>query len=128
MFDKTSSNQRKFSNSFVSKATIIFVRIFGSWVSVLLHTIFFGSWIYFGFNLELLLIIVSLEAIYIGIFILMAENSETQQRDRIRETQRQRDMSIVEQDARVDEKSFKELKLIRKQLDVLYNAIQERKI
>lgn len=126
MSDRENPNQHLRSDSFLSKATVIFVRLFGSWGSIILHTIFFGGWFYLKFDLEPLLILVSLEAIYIGIFILMAENVETQQRDHLRESQRQRDMAIVKQDARVDEKSLKELKQIKKQISSLQNIIQEK--
>ncbi|MBU0576307.1 DUF1003 domain-containing protein [Patescibacteria group bacterium] len=125
MSDKILRDQHEPSDSLLSKATIVLVRMFGSWTSILIHTLFFGSWIYFHPNLELLLVMVSLEAIYIGILILMAANIEAKQRDHANKRQHQRDMAIVRQDARVDEKSFQELKQIHKQIDNLYNAIKE---
>ncbi|MBU0579006.1 DUF1003 domain-containing protein [Patescibacteria group bacterium] len=128
MSDKVSSDQHKHSDLFFPKAAIILVRIFGSWASIAIHTLIFLGWFFFNLNLEQLLVIVSIEAIYFCIFILMAENIETAQRDNQQEANRQKDMRVIRQDARVDEKSLKELGLIKKQLDTLYNAIQERKI
>lgn len=125
MSDQETQQQAALKRSFLSKATVVLVRIFGSWLSVLVHSIFFASWLLIGENLELLLVIVSLEAIYIGIFILMAENAETAERDHIQELKRQQDMKVVKQDARIDEKSLSELKQIRKQINTLHNLIDQ---
>lgn len=119
------TDQRKSSN-FLATATVILVRLFGSWGSILIHTLFFISWWYFQLDLQTLLVIVSLEAIFIGIFILMAENVETQQKERLQELKRQQDMSMVKQDVMMDEKALEELAQIKKQIRTLQTLLQEK--
>lgn len=97
----------------------------GSWLSILLHSLFFAGWFYFRFPLEVLLVIVSLEAIYLGIFILMAENIETAQKEALREQQRKKDLAIVKQDVHVDEVALKKLKKLEKQLNTLHNLVEK---
>jgi uncharacterized membrane protein len=121
------SNPYQQKRSLFSRATVVLVKMFGSWASVLVHTLIFISWIWLKLNLEILLVVVSLEAIYIGIFILMAENVEARDRERLRQLQRDRDMKIVKQDAKVDEMSLKELKSIKKQLSTIHNFLEEKK-
>jgi CRP/FNR family cyclic AMP-dependent transcriptional regulator len=48
----------------------------GSWGSVWLHTIWFLLWFDLGLDVNLLTIIVSLEAIYLCVFLLMSGNRQ----------------------------------------------------
>ncbi len=106
--------------------TVNLVNLIGSWFSVFLHTLFFAAWFYFGLKLELLLVIVSLEAIYLGIFILMAENVETMQKEEIRAKQRENDLAVVKKDVEVDEISLKKLKALEKQINTLHNLMEKK--
>jgi uncharacterized membrane protein len=126
MPDKDTTKTQEPSDSFLSRATVVLVRKFGSWFSVLIHSLIFAGWILLGFDLEKLLVIVSLEAIYIGIFILMAENVETTQREHQREIEHQKDMAVVKQDVVVDKKSLRELQEIHKKIDKLQRTIKEK--
>jgi uncharacterized membrane protein len=125
MTDKLESNQQLQSETFLSKSAVIFVRIFGSWASVIAHTLIFAGWFIFDINIEKLLMIVSIEAIYIGIFILMAENIETAQRERLREVERKKDMAVVKQDVVVDKKSLKEVQEVHQKVDQIQKLIKK---
>jgi len=127
MIDKLATNQHQNSESPLARATVIFVRMFGSWASIMAHTLIFAGWFVFNWNLEQLLIIVSIEAIYIGIFILMAENIETAQRDRQRKLEHQKDMAVVKQDVAVDKKSLKELQNLHVKIDKIEQLIKKNK-
>jgi uncharacterized membrane protein len=113
------------NRSILTKATVLFVRVFGSWASIIIHTAAFIGWLYLGFGLEELLVFVSLEAIYIGIFILMAENIETKERERVQEMKRQNDLKVIKRDAHVDETTLKEIKSLRKQFQTLHAMVEE---
>lgn len=107
--------------------TVILVRAFGSWISVLIHSIIFAGWFFLGFDLEVLLVAVSLEAIYIGIFILMAENEEGLEKERIRKAERQKDMRIIKDDVEVDKESLKNIRRLEKKVDSLLELIAKSK-
>lgn len=123
MNDQANFKRGKKINLTISKTAVKLVRIIGSWSSVLFHTLIFASWFIFNFDLETLLVIVSIEAIYIGIFILMAENIETAQRDHLQELKRRKDMALVKKDADVDEKSLQEIERLHLKIDLLQKKI-----
>jgi|GEM_PF-874814 uncharacterized membrane protein len=127
MIDKLDTNQHQNSKSLLARATVVFVRLFGSWTSIIAHTLIFVGWFVFNWNIERLLVIVSIEAIYIGIFILMAENIETAQRDRQRKLEHQKDMAVVKQDVAVDKKSLKELQDLHLKIDKIEQLIKNKK-
>ncbi len=127
MIDKSATDQQKNSKSFFLQTAVILVRLFGSWISVLVHTLIFAGWFIFNWNLDHLLVIVSIEAIYFCIFILMAENIETAKRERQREYERQKDMSVVKQDVAVDRKALRELQEIHQKINSIQRFIKEKK-
>ena len=126
MTDQSDSDPQKNPGIFLSKSAVIFVRIFGSWGSVAVHTLIFAGWFIFKWNLEQLLVIVSIEAIYIGIFILMAENIESVQREHQREKEHQKDMAMVKQDVAVDRKSLKEVQAVHQKIDQIQKVINQK--
>ena len=98
----------------------------GSWLGVVLHTIIFCFWLILGLDLEILLVAVSLEAIYIGIFLLMAANEEERKKKSQDKILRERDRQFMLTDIKLDEKASIALaqivenqKEIRKQLTEL---------
>ena len=115
------------------KQEMIFERIIGSsawflgsWLGVVLHTIIFCFWLILGLDLEILLVAVSLEAIYIGIFLLMAANEEERKKKSQDKILRERDRQFMLTDIKLDEKASIALaqivenqKEIRKQLTEL---------
>ena len=77
----------------------------GSWLGVVLHTIIFCLWFILGLDLEILLVAVSLEAIYIGIFLLMAANEEERKKESQDKILRERDRQFMLTDIKLDEKA-----------------------
>lgn len=77
----------------------------GSWLGVVLHTIIFCLWFIFRLDLEILLVTVSLEAIYIGIFLLMAANEEERKKESHDKILRERDRQFILTDIKLDEKA-----------------------
>lgn len=70
---------------------------FGSWQSFVLHAIWFGVWIVLPvepFPFGLLTMVVSLEAIFVGILILMSANSQAA-RDRVRDNRDDREVGEI---------------------------------
>lgn len=68
----------------------------GSWWGVILHALWFGIWLTYNFNLNLLTMAVSLEAIFLGIFLLMASNQAEMERDRREAAAQHRSQEIVD--------------------------------
>ncbi len=126
MIDKLKSSQQWQFEKFLSKSAILFVRVFGSWASVVIHTLIFGGWFLFKLNIDTLLVIISIEAIYIGIFILMAENIETAQKERLRKIEHRKDMAVVKQDVAVDQKSLQEVKKVHQKIDQIQELIKKK--
>lgn len=84
------------------------VNIMGSWYSILLHTIWFILWFYYDLDIDMLTLIVSLEAIYLSIFILMASS-----------TQMIHDRRRVLKDYQVDSKTYESIQKLHEKLDSL---------
>ncbi len=110
--------------SFGKKITQLTVWFFGSWIGVILHTVFFITWFVLNLELEVLLVLVSLEAIYIGMFILMAENAEAQQKERLEKRRRTQLMKIVNQDESVDRQTHTLVKKMHKDLQTLTQHLE----
>lgn len=114
------------SPHFKDAAAVKLVKFFGSWLSVILHTLIFSFCFIFEWHLDILLIIISIEAIYIGIFILMAENIEAKQKEYLQEMKRRQDMAVVEKDADIDEKTFQETRALKQKIDQLIKVIERK--
>lgn len=113
---------------FGDKFTDIVYWFTGSWWAVIIHTIWFAAWLIFRLNIHLLTLIVSLEAIYLCIFILMAQNQAERQRE-IRETQQRKvDEERLKHDIKLDEKADRqlaEIKRLHKELHQKMDGIKE---
>lgn len=107
--------------SLYTKLTMI---LFGSWWSVALHTLFFSYFVFFPNNL-LLTTIVSLEAIYIGILILMAENRQEELREQKEQREHRKDRKYLKDDVLITEDVMKEIKLLRKHHVETNKALKE---
>jgi len=70
--------------------------LLGSWWGVILHAVWFGGWLIYDFNLNILTMSVSLEAIFIGIFLLMAGNQAEAERDRREYAAQKRNGDIID--------------------------------
>jgi len=99
---------------FGDKFTDIIYWFTGSWWAIVIHTIWFAVWLIFRFNIHLLTLIVSLEAIYLCIFILMAQNRAESQRLTQEKRQRETDEKRVKYDIKLDEKADRQLTEIKR--------------
>ncbi len=95
------------------KITVVVARFMGSWWAVIFHTFWFAVWLIFNFNLEILALWVSLEAIFIGIFILMASNKSEIERDRKEAEEQLRQRKMIGVDISMDRKQVSEVSEIK---------------
>jgi uncharacterized membrane protein len=109
-------------NKIGEKFTDIVSWFIGSWWAVIIHTVWFSLWLIFNFSINLLTFSVSLEAIFIGIFLLMAANKAEVKRDLREANQRKRDRKRLEHDIKLDEKAERQLTEIKR----LEKEIHER--
>jgi len=119
----------KKTKTFLDKFTDKVSWFLGSWLAVAFHTVWFSIWLIFNFNINLLTFSVSLEAIFIGIFLLMASNKAEVQRD-LRETrERIRDRKRIEHDIKLDERADRqlaEIKHLQKELRQSLEKIEKK--
>ena len=86
----------------------------GSWWAVFFHTFWFAIWLILDFDLNLLTFSVSLEAIFIGIFLLMSSNNAEIKRDLREARQRKNDRKRLEHDIKLDEKADRQMTEIKR--------------
>jgi uncharacterized membrane protein len=89
--------------------------IVGSWWFLVLHIVWFGAWLYFRWDINLLIMIVSLEAIILMILLLMDQNRQVNRDDLRDEEDLQADLKSVE----LGKEILKEVKDIKERLDKL---------
>jgi len=109
------------ANKITKKTKTLFDRVtdliswfLGSWWAVIFHTVWFAAWLIFNFDINLLTFSVSLEAIFIGIFLLMASNKAEIERDRREARQQAQDRKRIEHDIKLDEKADRQLTEIKR--------------
>ena len=97
----------------------------GSWTGVLFHTVWFILWFVLKLDINFLTLVVSLEAIYIGIFLLMSANKEEIQRkiDLVKEKEQNR--AQIDFDIKLDQKADRQLTEIKRLQKELYSQIDE---
>ena len=115
----------KKDKSALGKITRVIAWFMGSWWSVIFHTIWFAVWLIFNFNLNILTLWVSLEAIFLGIFLLMSSNKSEQDRDKQEAILRTQDRKRVEHDIKLDEKADRQLLEIKKMQKKLAEDVEE---
>lgn len=104
----------KKTKGFMSKLTDKISWFLGSWWAVIAHTLWFSIWLGFNFDINLLTFSVSLEAIFIGIFLLMASNKAEMMRDKKEERLRKGDRARIEMDIKLDERADRQLMEIKR--------------
>lgn len=117
----------KKTKSLMEKFTDFISWFLGSWWAVIFHTLWFSFWLIFNFDINLLTFSVSLEAIFIGIFLLMAANKAEMKRDLQESKQRKRDRRRIEHDIKLDEKADRqltEIKRVQKELTKEMNKLR----
>jgi len=104
----------KKTKTMMEKSTDVVSAFLGSWWAVVFHTLWFTIWLAFNFDINLLTFSVSLEAIFIGIFLLMASNRAEAARDKKAARLRKRDRSRLEEDIKLDQRADRQLVEIKK--------------
>ncbi len=99
----------------------------GSWIGVIFHSVWFLTWLVLDFDINVLTFSVSLEAIFIGIFLLMAGNKAEEKRDAREAKQRASDRERLEQDIKLDQKADRQLTEIKKLHKELHLEIKKLK-
>ncbi len=84
----------------------------GSWFFLLVHVIWFTFWLIGGWNIELLILIVSLEAIILMILLLMAQNRKSIKDDIREET----DLRVDLENVRISKEILKHIERIERKL------------
>ena len=104
--------------------TDIVAWLLGSWAGVMLHLTWFGVWLYFNFSLDLLTLSVSLEAIFIGIFLLMASNKAEAARDAKEARERTLDRTTLRTDVNIDKLELDKLDIMRQEIQSLKSHLE----
>jgi len=115
---------KKKTKTFLEKATDFISWFLGSWWAVVFHTAWFTIWLVFNFDINVLTFSVSLEAIFIGIFLLMSANKAEAIRDKREARQRIKDRERLETDIRLDQKADRQLTEIKKLQKELHQEIK----
>ena len=108
------------TKTILEKSTDKVSAFLGSWTAVIFHLVWFTVWLVFNYDINILTFSVSLEAIFIGIFLLMASNKAEVARGKKEERLRRQDRSRLEQDIKLDERADRqlaELRKVQKELD-----------
>lgn len=116
-------------NKMGEKFTDVIYWFAGSWWAVIIHTVWFGIWLIFRFNIHVLTLIVSLEAIYLCIFILMAQDRAEKDRERQQSRQREIDEKRVKYDIKLDEKADRqltEIKRLQKEIHAKIDGLRKK--
>jgi len=105
------------------KMTAGIARFFGSWWAIIFHTAWFAVWLTFNFSLETLTLWVSLEAIFIGIFLLMASSKAEIERDKKEAAEQLRQRKMIGVDISMDRKQTSEMGEVKESLKRLEKQI-----
>ena len=114
----------KKAKKFGDKFTDLISWFLGSWLGVILHTAWFAVWLIMDFDINILTFSVSLEAIFIGIFLLMSGNKAEVKRDARESRQRANDRKRLELDIKLDEKADRQLTEIKRLHKDLHHQIK----
>lgn len=101
------------AKSTIDRFTNFMASFLGSWWAIVFHTAWFTVWLLLDFDVNLLTFGVSLEAIFIGIFLLMSANKAEIRRDIHEAVERSRDRGRLERDIKLDEKAERQLREIK---------------
>ncbi len=87
---------------------------FGSWGSIIAHTVLFTLILIFSSDLLFFTMFLSVEAIFIGILILMATNREQAIIDKRTTERRVKDRELVKQDVNITHNVMEEIQLLKR--------------
>lgn len=111
-------------NNLLNRLTDIISWLVGSWPGIMLHATWFGVWIYLDLPIENLTLAVSLEAIFIGIFLLMAADKTEKAREEKSDREREKDRTKLHDDVNLSEKQLKLMKSLQKEFQHLKSSIE----
>ncbi len=124
MKKKILKNTKKLGDKFID----IVYWLVGSWWAVVIHTVWFALWLILRLDINILTLIVSLEAIFIGIFILMASDRAERERELLRARRRKTDEERLKYDIKLDEKADRqltEIKRLQKEIHEKIDGLQK---
>lgn len=98
----------------------------GSWIGVGVHAVWFSTWLILGLDINLLTLIVSLEAIFIGIFLLMYGNRAEQVRELSQSKKQAKALSETIADVALDRKQMQLLEEINQKLDQFTHTVPKK--
>jgi len=84
------------NKNFLDKVSKLIAKFFGSWWAVVFHIAWFVGWLILTDDINLLMMWVSLEAIFIGIFLLMSSSKAEEERDRKESKEQERQKKQIE--------------------------------
>lgn len=114
------SNKNKLFNK-------IIITLFGSWYSIAGHTILFIIILFVSQDLLFFNTFVSIEAIYIGILILMAEYKQEEEKERKEISHRESDRKLVKEDVYITQHVMEEIKTLKAHQEASTKSLQEIK-
>lgn len=106
----------KKKKNILHRLTHLIAWFMGSWWGILVHTIWLYFWFLLRLDIFLLTLILSIEAIFIGIFLLMVGNEAETAREKRDKLSRTRTMKILNQDLVLDERAERRQKEIMRRL------------
>ena len=114
----------KKTKAFSEKITNGISWFLGSWIGVVFHTLWFSFWLILDFDINILTFSVSLEAIFIGIFLLMSSGKAELKRDIREARQRANDRQRLEHDIKLDQKADRQLTEIKRLHKELHSEVK----
>ena len=99
--------------------------LFGSWYSIVGHTVVFLAILIVWGDLLIFTTLVSIEAIYISIFILMAEYKEEQYRNHLEDLRHKAENRLVREDVDLTQHVISEIAEIKEHQRMINEAFEK---
>ena len=101
------------------------IALFGSWYSIIGHTILFIIILFVSQDLLFFNTFVSIEAIYIGVLILMAEYKQEAEKEKKDISHRESDRKLVKEDVYITQNVMDEIKILKTHQQASSKALEE---
>lgn len=105
----------------------LIIALFGSWYSIIGHTVIFIIILILSHDLLFFTTFVSIEAIYIGILILMAEYRQEEEKEKKDISHRESDRKLVKEDVYITQNVMDEIKMLKEHQMNSTKALEEIK-
>ena len=106
----------------------LIIALFGSWYSIIGHTVLFIVILILSHDLLFFTTFVSIEAIYIGILILMAEYRQEEEKEKKDMSHRESDRKLVKEDVYITQNVMDEIKMLKEYQMNSTKALEEIKM